>query len=199
MNTGSQPRRLAARAMAAMLLTTSMTWLTSCGTHDLVLRVDLLSFTPELQSPFVFPPVPATPGGLATGEQALVADQDVNLVEGLGNAVALKDASLRLRTVAAATSGTGTDTLRVYMSDAGTAPRTTPPVLTQVLTFTAGVPDTATSVISQDARLTALFTQKQLRVAVTTSFRGPSAGAPLAGSLTVIALDVVVVAGRKLD
>lgn len=199
MNAGSQTRRLAARAMAAVLMATSIAWLTSCGKHDLVLRVDLLSFTPELQTPFVFPPVPATPGGLATGEQPLVADQDVNLVEGLGDAVSLKDASLRLRTVAAATTGTGTDTLRVYMSNAATAPRSTPPVLTQVLTFTAGVPDTATSVISQDARLTALFAQKQLRVAVTTSFRGPSAGAPLAGSLTVIALDVVVVAGRKLD
>ncbi len=199
MSARMQTRRLAARAIAAVLLITSIAWLTSCGTHDLVLRVDLLSFTPALQSPFVFPPVPATPGGLATGEQALVADQDVNLVEGLGGALSLKDASLRLRTVAAATTGSGTDTLRVYMSDASTPPRTTPPVLTQVLTFTAGAPDTATSVISQDARLTALFAQKQLRMAVTTSFRGPSAGAPLAGSLTVIALDVVVVAGRKLD
>ncbi len=199
MSTRMQSRRLAARAIAAVFMVTSIVWLTGCGTHDLVLRVDLLSFTPELQSPFVFPPVPATPGGLATGEQALVADQDVNLVDGLGNAVSLKDANLRLRTVAAATTGTGTDTLRVYMSAASTAPRTTPPVLTQILTFTAGVPDTVTSEISQDARLTALFAQKQLRVAVTTSLRGPSTGAPLAGSLTVIALDVVVVAGRKLD
>lgn len=196
---GLQTRQFAKRAIARVSVLMAMTWLTSCGTHDLVLRVDLLSFTPELQSPFVFGPLPATPGGLATGEQALVADQDVNLVEGLGGALSLKDASLRLRTVAAATTGSGTDTVRVYLSDASTAPRTTPPVLTQVLTFTAGVPDTATSVISQDARLTALFAQKQLRMAVTTSFRGPSAGAPLAGSLTVIALDVVVVAGRKLD
>lgn len=200
MITRQQVRRPAARFVAALvLLSPVLAWLTGCGTNDLVLRVDLLSFTPELQAPFVFPPVPATPGGLATGEQALVADQDVNLVDGLGDAVALKNASLRLRTVAAATTGTGTDTVRVYLSDASTLPRSTPPVLTQVLTFNAGVPDTVTSETSQDARLTALFAQKQLRIAVTTSFRGPSTGASLAGSLSVIALDVVVVAGRKLN
>ena len=192
-------RRAACAVTAVMLLSTTLVWLTGCGANDLVLRVDLLSFTPELQTPFVIPAVPATPGGLATGEQALVADQDVNLVEGLGDAVVLKDASLRLRTVATGTTGSGTDTVRVYLSDANTSPRTTPPVLTQILTFTAGVSDTVTSQTSQDARMTALFAKKQLRIAVTTSARGPSAGASLTGTLNVIALDVVVVAGRKLN
>ena len=200
MSTRMQVRHPVARVVAALaLLSITLAWLTGCGNHDLVLRVDLLSFTPELQTPFVIPAVPAAPGGLATGEQALVADQDVNLVDGLGDAVVLKDASLRLRTVATGTTGSGTDTVRVYLSDANTAPRTTPPVLTQVLTFTAGVSDTVTSQTSQDARMTSLFAKKQLRIAVTTSGRGPSAGASLTGSLNVIALDVVVVAGRKLN
>jgi hypothetical protein len=171
--------------------------LAGCATHDLVLRVDLLSFTRELQSPFVFPPVPAAPGGLVTGEQPLVDDQAVNLVEGLGDAVSLKDVSLRLRSLASATTGSGTDTLRVYLSDANTLPRSTPPVLTQVLTFVAGVPSTVTSETAQDPRMIALFSQKALRLSVTTSFRGPTTGAALAGSLTFTALDVVVVAGRK--
>lgn len=200
MMTSLRAPRSGPRAFAVVgLLSLSMAWLVGCGTSDLVLRVDLLSFTPELQAPFTFSPVPATPGGLATGEQALVADQDVNLVEGLGDAVTFKDASLRLRTVANGATGSGTDTVRVYLSDAGTLPTTTPPVLTQILTFTAGVPDTVTSETSQDGRLTALFAQKQLRIAVTTSFRGPSTGPSLTGNLTVTAFDVVVVARRKLD
>ena len=186
-------RRLAAGALIAVAAL-----LAGCGNHDLVLHVDLLSFTPELQSPFVFQPVPAAPGGIATGEQPLVNDQTVNLLEGLGDATSFKDASLRLRSVADATTGNGTDTLRVYLSDPGTPPRNTTPALTQVLTFTAGAPDTVTSEIGGDPRVIALLANKQLRISVTTSFRGPSTGASLAGRLTVIGLDAVVVAGRKL-
>src|SRR5205823_1243452 len=149
--------------------------------HDLVLRVDLLSFSPALQSPYAFAPISALPGGTATGEQPVIGDQTVNLVEGLGDATSIKDASLRLRTVAEATSGTGTDTVRVYLSDPNTAPRTTPPALTQVLTFTTGAPDTATSEIGGDPRLIALLAHNSVRLSVTNSFRGPTAGAPLAG------------------
>ena len=46
-----------------------------------------------------------------------MADQTVNLVEGVGNAVSVKDVSLRIRTVATGNTGSGTDTLRVYASD----------------------------------------------------------------------------------
>ena len=185
------------RRLGALALLLSLVALAGCATHDLVLRVDLLSFTRELQSPFVFPPVPAAPGGLVTGEQPLVDDQAVNLVEGLGDAVSLKEVSLRLRSLATATTGSGSDTLRVYLSDANTLPRSTPPVLTQVLTFVAGVPSTVTSETAQDPRMIALFSQKSLRLSVTTSFRGPTTGTALAGSVSITALDVVVVAGRK--
>ena len=172
--------------------------LAGCGMHDLVLRVDILSFTPQLQSSLTIGPVPAVPGGLASGELPLVADETVNLVEGLGSAVNVKDVSLRIRTATSATSGSGTDTLRVYTSDAGTAPRTTTPVLTQVLAFTTSRSDTVTTEISQNAQLIQLFTAKTLRVSITMSGRGPNAGSPLNGSLRVLALDAVVVAGRKL-
>lgn len=194
---GTQRLRLA-RACVTASAAVALVMLAGCGMHDLVLRVDLLSFSPELQSAFVLPPVPAAPGGLATGELTLVDDETVNLVEGLSDAVSPREVSLRLRSIADATSGSGTDTLRVYMSDSGTAPRSTPPVLTQVLAFAAGVPDTVTSDIGQDPRLTALFTQKQLRLSITRSARGPSSGAPLAGRITIIQFDAVVVAGRKL-
>lgn len=168
-----------------------------CGTGDLVLNVDILSFTRELQDPFVFPPVPAVPGGLATGEQALVDDQTINLVEGLADAAAIREVSLRFQSIALATTGTGVDTLRVYLSDANTTPRSTAPAIVQILQFAAGVPDTATSVITGDTRVNSLFNNSSLRVSVTTSFRGPSIGPALAGSLTVSGLDATVIAERK--
>ena len=183
--------------MRVSALVTAALLVAGCGDHDLVLNVDLLSFTRELQDPFVFPPVPPTPGGLATGEQALVDDQTVNLVEGLGDAVAIREVTIRLRSIATATSGTGTDTLRIYLSDANTAPRTTAAAIVQVLTFNAGVADTATTVLSGDPRVDGLFKGNTVRISVTTSFRGPSAGFPLAGSLAIDALDATVIAGRR--
>ena len=174
-----------------------LTLLVGCGNHDLVLRVDILSFTRELQST-VPVAAPAVPGGFATGEQALVADQEVNLVEGIGDAVTVKDVSLRIQTVATGITGSGTDTLRVYAGDSGTPPRSNAPVLTQILTFAAGTSDTATTLISQNAQLIQLFAGSSLRVAITTSARGPTAGSALSGTLRVTAMDAVVVTGRKL-
>ncbi|MCE9628324.1 MAG: hypothetical protein K8R56_10465, partial [Candidatus Eisenbacteria bacterium] len=88
---------------------------------------------------------------------------------------------------------------RLYLSDPGTAPRSTEPVVVQVLPFNAGVPDTATGVITGDTRVNGLFNNSSLRVSVTTSFRGPSIGPALAGSLTVSGLDATVIAERKKD
>ncbi|MEY4071262.1 MAG: hypothetical protein RL721_1876 [Candidatus Eisenbacteria bacterium] len=181
---------------AALLLAAAL--VTGCAKHDLVMRVDLLSFTPELQSPFVFPPVPVTPGGLATGEQALVDDDVVSLIEGLSDASTIENVSFRLRSVATAITGTGTDTLRVYVSDMLTDPRTTVPIATDIVTFQAGVPDTSQLVIDGNTRLNDLFKNSQIRISVTTSLRGPAAGAPLEGSLEIIGMDAVIVAGRKL-
>lgn len=181
---------------AALLLAAAL--VTGCAKHDLVMRVDLLSFTPELQSPFVFPPVPVTPGGLWTGEQVLVDDEVVSLIEGLSDASTIENVSFRLRSVAQTLTGTGTDTLRVYISDMLTPPRSTAPMAVDVLTFQAGVADTSELLIDGDSRLITLFQKSQVRVSVTTSLRGPAAGDPLEGSLEIVGMDAVIVAGRKL-
>ncbi len=134
------PRR--ARLGAAALIVTLTAALVGCGTHDLILKVDILSFIHELQSPILVPDTPAIPGGIATGEQNVVAS-DVNLVSGLGSAGEVKAVSLRLRSIADATTGSATDTLRVYLSTPGSPDAT--PVITQVMNLVAGTPDTVTT------------------------------------------------------
>ena len=187
------PRR--ARLGAAALIVTLTAALVGCGTHDLILKVDILSFIHELQSPILVPDTPAIQGGIATGEQNVVAS-DVNLVSGLGSAGEVKGVSLRLRSVANATTGTATDTLRVYMSTASLPEAS--PVILQVMNLVAGTPDTVTTLVDNDPRLTALFKNDVVHVRVTTSGRGPSAGANLTGaSLRFVALDAVVTAGKK--
>lgn len=187
------PRR--ARLGAALVVLATGLALTGCGTHDLILKVDILSFVQELQTPILVPDTPAIPGGIATGEQDVVTS-DVNLVSGLGSAGEVKAVSLRLRSIADATTGSATDTLRVYLTTPGSSDLT--PVITQVVNIVAGTPDTVTTLIDNDPRLIALFKNDIVRVRVTTSGRGPSSGANLTGaSLRFTALDAVVTAGKK--
>ena len=58
--------------------------LAGCGDRHLVLRVDVLSFIAPADRQTNFGPIPAVPGGVATGEVALVDNADVSLLQGLG-------------------------------------------------------------------------------------------------------------------
>lgn len=49
------------RLGATLLLLTTGLILTGCDTHDLVLKVDILSFVQELQTPILVPNTPAFP------------------------------------------------------------------------------------------------------------------------------------------
>ena len=172
--------------------------LAGCGTHALVLNVDVLSFTPELQTPFTgIPNAPANAPPIS-GTQTLVDRRPVNLLAGLGDATTIEDVSFRLVTVTNATGGSGSGTLRVYLADDSTDPLTTTPVLTQALSFTAGIADTVVSLISGNSQLNALFKEQQIQMSIDGTFVGPSSGAALSGAtLRFVALDAVVIAGRK--
>ncbi len=189
-------RRPSVRAAAVAFALLAV--LAGCGTHALVLKIDVLSFIPELQTPFTgIPDVPASTPPIS-GTQTLVDRRQVNLLAGLGDATMIQDVSFRLVTVTNATGGSGSGTLRVYLADASTDPLSTTPVLTQALSFTAGTPDTVVSVISGNSQLNALFKQSQIQMSIDGTFVGPSSGAALSGAtLQFVALDAVVIARRK--
>src|SRR5207249_8372825 len=105
--------------------------------------------------------------------------------------------SMRVMMVSESYSGSGSDTMRVYVSDPGTDPRTTPPLLAQPVVFTPAAAETVITEINGDARVLDLFAAKQLRLAITTSVRGPDSGAALSGHTQIIGLDAVVVCGHK--
>jgi hypothetical protein len=187
------------RAAALTAVLTTLMTLAGCGAHQVILNVDVLSFTPSLQQPFTgVPDVPANAPPIS-GTHTVVDKQQINLLSGLGDATTIHDVSFRVQTVANATGGSGSATLRVYLSDTNTDPLTTTPILTQQLTFTAGTPDTVTSTIGGNAQLNALFAKKQLQLSIDGTFVGPTSGAALSGaSLKFVLLDAVVIAGRKL-
>ena len=176
---------------------TALALIAGCGDRKLVLKVDVLSYLDPADTMASFGPVPAFPGGVATGELAMVNDAQINLLAGLSDAAEVQSVTVSLSTVVVDSTGGGSDTLRVYASDPGTDPRTTLPILEQTVVMTPGATDTVTAVLDGDARLAALFAAKKMRLTVTTSLRGPASGADLNGRLWIRALDAVVIAGRK--
>ena len=195
-NTRVRVRPFAARLAGLVLLATAFL-LQSCGDRNVVLRVDVLSYLDPADTQFSFGPIPAVPGGLYSGEQPVVRDLAVNLVDNFSNVAAVNTVSLGLDVRWADQTGSGTDTVRVYMSDANTDPLRTQPVLVQPVTLAPGVSDTTSAQITGDSRVLSLFAQRKMRLAITTAYRGPSSGSSLAGSAVIQRIEAVVVAGRK--
>jgi hypothetical protein len=185
------------RTRIGILLATAALVLAGCGDHNLVLKVDILSYLdPELRS-VAFGPIPATPGGLVTGEQAIVQDETINMLEGLNGVAEVEAVEITMTVIARDSTGSGVDTLRVYVSDDATAPLATQPIIEQVVTLTPGQTDTVSTTVSGDRRVADLFVQRSMRLSVTTSGRGPETGDALNGAVELSKLEAVVIAGRK--
>jgi hypothetical protein len=181
----------------ALALIAVLAALAGCGDRRLVVHVDVLSYLDPSLTRVDVGPVPALPGGFASGEQEIVKDRELNLVDGTGNVSSVEDVSISMSAMAADSTGSGTDTLRLYLSDIGADPLDSPPVLTLPVAFVPGVTDTVEAELSADARVTALFAGKRLRATLTTSLRGPDSGDDLNARLRVLRLDAVVIASRK--
>jgi hypothetical protein len=90
-----------------------------------VVKVDVLSYLDPAVTDVRFGPVPAIPGGIYTGEQEIVSDVEVNLVAGTGSVAEVQDVSLTMSVIAEDSTGSGADTLRLYLGDQNTDPRET--------------------------------------------------------------------------
>jgi hypothetical protein len=185
------------RPFRPILVLASAALLAGCGDHNLVVKVDVLSYLDSNLTHFEFGPVPAMPEGFYTGEQTIIKDATVNMVEGTNSIAEIKSVSISISTLAADSTGAGSDTLRLYMSDLNTDPLTTSPVLEMPIDFSPGVSQTLHAEASGDARVADLFSGKQMKVTLTTAARGPQSGDPLNASIRLTALDAVVIGGRK--
>lgn len=183
-----------ARRLCALL---ALALVAGCGDHALVMHVDLLSYLDPAQTRQSFGPVPVVPGGLVSGEQELVADQDVNLVDGLGDVAEVQTVAVSFAAVLRDSTGSGSDTLRLYLSDPSVSPRSTPPAFEVAVALVPGSTDTVRTEFTGDPRVAALFAQRRFRFTLTTSLRGPESGEALNGHVALSAIDAVVVAKRS--
>ena len=197
MNTSFLNTRAARRASMPLVAAVMLMALPACGQRNVVLNVDVLSYMDATETQFNFGPVPAFPGGFTTGEQAVVPEADISLVGNFSDIVDIHTVSLRIAVASESFSGDGADTLRFYLSEPGTDPRTTPVVMMMPLTLTASVADTTVTEITGDERVLGLFSSQAMKLAITTSLRGPSNGDALSGRVTITGIDATVIAGRK--
>jgi hypothetical protein len=182
--------RTAAFALALVLAA-------GCGDRNLVLDVDVLSYLDPADTEISFGPIPPVPGGLVTGEIAVVEDVTVNLLEKPGDFARVHSATLTIAATVHDSTGGGSDTLRVYMSDLATDPRATPPVAVLAAALSPGQTGTFTVNVDADARVVELFDSPQMRLTVTNSLRGPASGEPLNGRLELSAIRAIVLANRQ--
>jgi len=171
--------------------------LAGCGDRNLVLKVDVLSYLDPSLRAAAFGPVPAASPALVSGEQALVDDEAINLLESLNRVAEVHSVSIVLSAFAHDSTGSGSDTLRFYLSDQNTHPLATPPVVEVVVNLVAGRDTTLDLTVAADSRVAELFVQPGMRLSVTTSLRGPESGDPLSGRVELRTIEAIVLAGRK--
>jgi len=183
--------------MRRFLILAAALVLAGCGARNLVLRVNIFTFMDPSLRQTNFGPIPAVPGGFWSGEVALIDDQKVSLLQGLSDATNVHSVDLTFDALAIDADGAGEDTVRVYLSDAATAPRSTLPVVEIPMVLSPGLTDTVHVDLAGDPRVVGLFQAKSMRMSVTTSLRGPSSGNALSGTFRVTGLEAVVIAGWK--
>lgn len=187
------------RAHPALATALAAVMLAGCGDRQLVLNVDVMSWVDPASVSGSFGPVPAVPGGLASGEQTLLDGLEIPLVEGFGQLTSVDIVTFRISAIVRDSTGSGADTLRLYLSDPAVDPRTTPPVITLPIELQPGVTDTVLATADGDERVARLFVDGALKLSLTTSVRGPANGDALNGSFRLNAIDATVIASRKLD
>jgi hypothetical protein len=187
-------RRAASRAC---VLIAAVSLVSGCGDRNLVLNVDVLSYLDPASVQTSFGPVPAAPGGLYVPEQAVVDDITVHLLDRPNDLAKVQAVSLSIAAQVIDSTGSGADTLRLYLSDSSTDPRTTPPVFMTALAMSPGVTDTIHVDVEGDSRLVQAFDGNDLRLSVTNALRGPSSGPALNGRIKITEIRATVVANRK--
>jgi hypothetical protein len=189
------------RTRAFIVIAVAALALAGCGNHNLVLKVDVLTYLDAAQKTFTVETVPAV--GDIPIPIPIIEDLPISLIEGLDDAAKVKSVTLSLGAGVTVASGSGSGRFKLYLSDENTDPLTTTPVMNELVTFSAVAPGIVDATFpdanvdsDEQLRVAELFTHKNLRLAVvldevtiTTTVTDMT--------VTITKFEVVVLAGRK--
>lgn len=196
MGHASAPSRAARPLLAALAASVALGLAAGgCGDRSLVLTVNLLSFLDPSQVTQVYGPIPA--GVVATNID--IASEEVNLLEGLGDAVDVESASLRLGVRFENQTGSAAGTLSVYIAPADSLdPYSVPPIVDVPVTLAPNDTTHIATEVASSPALAAALTQSRARVAVRVSLDTTGSPAVLQGTETIEELTAIVVTKRSL-
>ncbi len=188
-------RRFAsALALLALTLTAA-----ACGTRQLVLSVDLLSFVSAADRDTTFATPIALPAAVTT-TLALVDNQRMTLFEGLNSVVESPSIDLDAAMSVTGTRDSADATLKVYIAEEGQDPRSTSALFSTPLRIRNGQTSTATFSLSslsesEQARVADLVTHSAVQVGIDVVLSIPANTRP-GGTVTLTQLDATVRANR---
>jgi hypothetical protein len=183
------------RTAALLPLLAALIALPGCGDRSLVLTVNLLSFLDPADRTEAYGPIP--PDVAVTNLD--VASQEVNLLEGLGDAVDVESASLRLGVRFENQTGNATGSLKVYIAPGDSAdPYSVPPLADVPVTLLPNDTTHIATEIASSPELADALTQSRAKIAVRISYDTTGSPAPLQGIETMEELSAVVVTKRSL-
>jgi hypothetical protein len=165
-----------------------------CGDKALILRVDLLSFLSASEKSAHYGPIP---GGVSDSV-VVTPSRAINLLPGIRDITSVSDVAIDAAGTFANTTGSGTGTVKIYVSAEGTDPFTadTTPIVIPV-TLAPATTDTVSVTISGDSQLADLFLgdKAQLGMRVTLD---SAVGPALEGDFTLITLRAIVTAKQDI-
>jgi hypothetical protein len=182
------------RTRAFIVIAVAALALAGCGNHNLVLKVDVLSYLSAAQKNIAVGDVPE---GSLTEPVPIVPDMPINLVDGLNDAAKVRSVSLSLGGHVAVESGSGSGKFKLYMSGEGVDPLTTTPVMDVPVTFSPGLPGIVAVETAGSLAVAELFTQKNLHLAMVLDSVVIASPGVTQMTVTLTKLDAVVIAGRK--
>ena len=182
------------RTRAFIVIAVAALALAGCGNHNLVLKVDVLSYLSAAQKNITVGDVPE---GSLPGPVAIVPDMTINLVDGLNDAAKVRSVTLSLGGLVTVGSGSGSGRFKLYMSGEGVDPLTTPSVMNVPVTFSAAQPGVVAVETAGSAAVAELFTQKNLHLAMVLDSLVIAAPGVTQMSVTLNKLEAIVIAGRK--
>jgi hypothetical protein len=167
--------------------------LAGCGDKSLILRVDLLSFLAPSEKSAHYGPIP---GGLA--DSVVVTSRGLSLLPGVRDITQVSNVTIEAAGAFANATGSGTATVKIYVSAEGTDPFTTDttPIVIPV-TLTPATTDTASVTIGGDAQLADLFLADKAQLGIRVAFAS-APGPALEGDFTLITLRAIVTAKQDI-
>ncbi len=185
------------RKLAIPILAVAALALAGCGNHNLILKIDLLSYITPADRQVTFP-TPNHTGGVPIAA-AIVPDETINLLEGLNSAAEVKSVTVTGAVAVSVNPGSpaGTGAIRVYLSEATVDPSTTTPLVDQPIALSVGQQTVPIRLDSSNPAVAELFANRQMRLRVVLELSNPSTTADITGSAALTSLEAVVIAGKK--